>query len=74
MDRLKSHNRLEVTAKAPTIPFRETITQGAEGHCQQYAITLSHTRSRRSDRWRATLKESCCSTSRSTFAMESWKS
>ena len=32
IERLKSRHHLDVTAKAPTIPYRETITQKAEGH------------------------------------------
>jgi elongation factor G len=32
LERLKNRHRLDVTAKAPTIPYRETITQRAEGH------------------------------------------
>ncbi|MEW5743352.1 MAG: elongation factor G [Myxococcota bacterium] len=32
LERLKNRFKLEVNAKAPTVPYRETITQKAEGH------------------------------------------
>jgi elongation factor G len=32
IERLKTRNRLAVTARTPTIPYRETITRTAEGH------------------------------------------
>jgi elongation factor G len=34
LERLKNRFRLEVEAKAPTIPYRETISGKAEGHCR----------------------------------------
>ena len=32
LERLKSRHHLDVTAKAPSIPYRETVSQKAEGH------------------------------------------
>jgi elongation factor G len=34
LERLKNRFRLEVNAKPPTIPYRETVLVGAEGHCR----------------------------------------
>ncbi len=34
LDRMSSQYKLELTTKPPQIPYRETITQGAEGHCR----------------------------------------
>ena len=34
LDRMSSQYKLELDTKPPQIPFRETITKGAEGHCR----------------------------------------
>jgi elongation factor G len=34
LDRMSSQYKLELDTKPPQIPFRETITQSAEGHCR----------------------------------------
>ena len=34
LERMSSQYKLELTTKPPQIPFRETITQAAEGHCR----------------------------------------
>ena len=34
LERLKNRFKLDVTSKAPTVPYRETIALKAEGHCR----------------------------------------